>query len=373
MLQFFSSDLNFSSPTYNSTKLKTTYLVDIVHTFIFNKLFYNQSNLNLSSSILREKYGTHYNYYIEYLLQLDVISKVSNYIVGEKCKTFTLNKQYYNNIIRVQNFDKVLIRKNLIQKNKFLESNKININTEIQNLLQEDLLKVSIDYDAAIAFLKTINCSKEAFLKNEMSCLYIRDKNIFSSWDKFGRFHTNFTTLKKEIRNQYLQINNNPICELDIPNSQPLFLIQLITNTVDSKELIKFKHLVYKGYLYDYLIGHYKTKVNKKQMKNILFSVFYGKNESHCRFSRFFKSVFPSIYEYIRAVKTEHNDYTILAKKLQQLESEFIFNTVVLNIKTTYPHISIFTVHDSICFESRYLSEASLIFNAELTKLYQLQ
>ena len=47
------------------------------------------------------------------------------------------------------------------------------------------------------------------------------------NFDDFGRFHTNYTILKKEIRNNYLTISNEMLIEIDVKNSQPLFFAVL--------------------------------------------------------------------------------------------------------------------------------------------------
>ena len=46
----------------------------------------------------------------------------------------------------------------------------------------------------------------------------------------------NFTILKKEIRQKYLTIDNDEVTEIDINNSQPLFLSLLLKNEMDEND-----------------------------------------------------------------------------------------------------------------------------------------
>ena len=82
-----------------------------------------------------------------------------------------------------------------------------------------------------------------------------------------------------------------------------------------------------------------------------------------------FNSIYPTVYEYIKEFKYLSDSYKSLSHELQSLESNFIFNKVVTEIKLKFPHIRLFTVHDSIVFPHKYQNEVELIFNDYLKKL----
>ena len=53
---------------YKGQTLKTTYIIDIVHNLILKYYFKKDNKFNLMSTILKEKYGHLYNFYIDYLV-----------------------------------------------------------------------------------------------------------------------------------------------------------------------------------------------------------------------------------------------------------------------------------------------------------------
>ena len=64
-LEEISKSKNF---TYKSKNLKTAYLIDIIHNLILKYYFKKENKFNLMASILKEKYGHLYNYYMNFLI-----------------------------------------------------------------------------------------------------------------------------------------------------------------------------------------------------------------------------------------------------------------------------------------------------------------
>jgi hypothetical protein len=94
ILQFVSKDFQYLTQQlkvpYKNVNLKCSYLINIIHELLIKYYFnYNiDSIFNLSSIILKKKYGEHYNYYIEYLCNNGFMSLVSKYYVGKKTNTY---------------------------------------------------------------------------------------------------------------------------------------------------------------------------------------------------------------------------------------------------------------------------------------------
>ena len=92
--------------------------------------------------------------------------------------------------------------------------------------------------------------------------------------------HTNYTILKSFIRKNCLLIDGEETCEIDIPNSQPLFLTKIIdmdSNLVDQKELLLFKELTISGTYYQYVMNQLGES-NKKKVKEMTYKVLFGRN-----------------------------------------------------------------------------------------------
>ena len=71
--------------TYKGQKLKSAYAIDIVHNLILKYYFKKENKFHLLATILKEKYGYLYNYYVNYLIERNIILLLSKII-----KTFLL-------------------------------------------------------------------------------------------------------------------------------------------------------------------------------------------------------------------------------------------------------------------------------------------
>ena len=380
LIQFISKDFQFltQQPTlpYKEVKLKCSYLINIIHEVLIKYYFSNDIKFNLSSSILRKKYGEHYNYYIQYLCDNGFMSLISKYYVGKKTNTYKIDTKHIYDIIKCKSFDRFLIKKN---KNRYetsiTETDRGSINQNIKSKLIDSLNKIKIDYEGAINYIQDLR-NKESiddskYQTNLISIENINDKHIYFNFDDYGRFHTNFTILKKEIRNEFLTINNEMIAEVDIKNSQPLFFAVILRTEQDyiNNDTKKYFDLVKSGLLYDDILAN-SSLTKKCEAKELIYKVLFGNNlKANKKVNKIFKDLYPTVYEYILEFKESKKDYKELSHKLQRMESDFIFNIVVKEIFETYPEIILFTVHDSIVFPKSYEEKVEFIFNKHFQNL----
>ena len=368
---------------FNGVKLKTDYLSSMMHDILIkfqldeDDIELNEFTVNLYSKILRDKYGLHYKWYVDYLVEIGFMRLKSNYFAGKKAKTFVLNWFDFNKITRVNVTDRILI------KNSYKEFHRrINVKSpipvEIRKRLIEDLEHIQIDFDRSLALL---NDQKERniisigkYFKNFHSIINLRDKNLYFTFDEFGRLHTNFTVLKKEVRKHYLTIDGEPIDEIDIKNSQPFFLSKIIKKEMDitNQEVKLFIELVDRGIFYDYFIDKFATyfkgnpQENRTECKKVVYKVLFGKNNVRNEASKIFKTLFPEIFNWIYQTKKKENNHKYFSHRLMKMESEFVFNKVVNDIYKQLKDIHIFTVHDSITFPSKYRNQVNEIFQKHL-------
>ena len=355
-IQFLPESLtNFSQSQYfdyKDKKLKTAYIIDLIHTLVLKYYFKKENLFHLSSIILKDKYGYLYNYYIDWLIDNNILILVQNYLKGKNTRVYKLNEIIISDKInRYRNSDRVLLKK---YKNAVsdLESEKNSSNKilpEIKARLIKNLYSVKIEYEKSIYFLDSTLQDVDIYNRNKYSVECIKQNQLFYHFDDFGRFHTNFTILKSFIRKNCLKIDDDETFELDIKNSQPLFLNLIIKeqeHNIDTDELNLFKFLTTKGVFYDYLIEQSEIK-EKKLIKECIYKVFFGKNgNSKC--DKFFRKFFPSIHDFIKEFKLKNKNYKILAHKLQYLESNLIFNKIIKEIYENYNHVNLVTIHDSI-------------------------
>lgn len=379
-LQFLPIDLYFLKDVkvidYKGNNLKSSYLIDIVHNLILKYFFKKENSFVLNAAILKKKYGHQYNMYITYLIDNDIIKLERNYKAGVTSRTYSLNpKLFKSKIFRYSNQDKVLIKK---YKSKIIELIDYNstdlspIDVDVRQKLVSDLFQITIDKQRSMAFLNGLKRKDvDIYNRNAYSVDSISDKHIFFHFDSFGRMHTNFTILRSFIRKNCLLIDGEPTSEIDIKNSQPLFLCRLIEETgsswVKKEELDFFKNLTINGKYYEFMMHSLGIR-DRKLVKEMTYKVLFGRNASNSKVDKSFSSIFPTIHHFIKLYKKDMGDYRSLSYDLQRAESRLIYNKIIKEIMATYPEIKMITVHDSIVFPQSYREQVTKIFNDSINK-----
>ncbi len=369
---------NIKTINYKEYKLKTDYIIDIVHNLLLKYYFKKDNRFPLNSIVLKDKYGYMYNQYINYLVDNDVIVMIKNYQTGLTSRVYSLNDDIFKSKIkRYKNSDKVLIKKYKLKfVDMFDEADRELIDPDVKEKLIADLFNVNIEYERAIFFLNSLKYQDyDVYNRNIYSVDCINNKHIFYHFDNYGRMHTNYTILKSFIRKNCLLIDGEETCELDIVNSQPLFLTKLIedsgTKWVKDDEFELFKQLTVGGHYYQYMMDML-GETSKKKIKEMTYKVLFGRNIGHSKIDKAFKNIFPTIHNFIKLYKAEHDDYKILAYDLQKAESNLVFNKIIRRVMNLHPYIKIITIHDSIVIQKKYKDIVTEIFNDELLKEFNL-
>jgi len=368
--------------SYKDKNLKTEYLINLIHEFMIKYFFSTDLaslKINLWSLILRKKYGMNYNYYIEYLIDEGFITLVSDYYVGKKTKTYQINYFDIGSLKRVKIYDNILLKKhskNFLERN-ITEYNNSPIPLDVKKTIVDDMYHVKIDYEKSFDLLNKLrkdgDIDNNKYYKNLLSINGIKDKHLFFKFDSYGRFHSNFTILKKDIRKEFLKIDDAEVCELDIKNSQPFFLSLLMKKyKADWKELPdveRYFFTVNNGIIYDDIVEKIDGIENRDEAKMLVYKVLFGKNGDFKKTSKIFKQLYPNVLQFIQNYKETKGDHKMMSHELQRIESDFIFNNVITKIKIKNPKVRIITVHDSLIFPCKYEKEVSKIFYDELNKL----
>lgn len=335
---------------YKGHTLKTAYLMDIIHNFIVKKYLQNISDVHLWSVILRHNYGTFYKRYIDWCIDHQIIRLKKKWRSGENghSKMYSLILDLdRNTITRKLNDDKILLKKkNFRQK---IENKKL---TPIYQEMINDLKHIKLDYDKALAALDSeleySLTNDQSYLKNRISIDSIKNEAFYTTKDEYGRLHTNYTNLKKSIRNNFLTIDGKEIVGLDVKNCQPKLLAKLIIEKEKnlSNELQQFIQAVKDNTFYD---SFKHLDLDKKAVKKIVFQVFFGKNRAD-KNNNDFKKVWPAVWEWIVKFKKEKRNHRQLSHLLQKMESDLIYNKICQEIKNVSKNIVLFTVHDGLFF-----------------------
>ena len=360
---------------YKGHILKTTYIVDIVHNLILKYYFKKDNKFNLMSTILKEKYGHLYNFYIDYLVENKIIELLANHRAGRNARVYKINDSILKGEIkRYSNDDRTLLKK---YKNNVAQVEEAGIkgsliDDSVKAKLVDDLFYIDIEFGKSIFYLDNLkDRDNDIYNRNRYSVECINDKHIFYHFDNYGRMHTNFTILKSFIRKNCLLINGEQTYEIDIKNSQPLFLTKIIedsnTRWVKEDEFELFKYLTMNGMYYQYIMDYLGTN-DKVAVKEMTYKVLFGKNAANSKADKIFIKLFPTIHNFIKLYKKEYKDYKILAYDLQKAESNLIFNKIIKEVMNTYPDVKMITIHDSIVIPESYKDAVNAIF---YTKLYE--
>ena len=299
-LESISKQKNFF---YKDRKLKTSYLIDIVHNLILKYYFKKENRFNLMASILKEKYGYLYNYYIDFLVEKGVIILISKHQKGKSSRIYSINEFILRGkIIRYNNFDRVLLKKYKSKVSQIEEESVESslIDKDIKLKLVNDLFSVQIEFDRSIFYLDTLKEDDiDIYNRNRYSVECINDKHIFYHFDNYGRMHTNFTILKSFIRKNCLLIDGEETHEIDIKNSQPLFLTKLIQDSgskwIKDDEFQLFKELTITGKYYNYVMDAIGIS-DRNLVKEMTYKVLFGRNGSNSKADKIFSSLFPTIH-----------------------------------------------------------------------------
>ena len=236
----------------------------------------------------------------------------------------------------------------------------------------------------------------------------MQDGVWFLKRDSYGRVHSNLTSIESSVRGCFYY-QQESLTEIDICNSQPLFLSKLLydyyqpqcadalchsdtyclpqcasklcaielINSYTSKfknfstpglprrrrfdilpdDALRFFGLANSGRLYEYIAEQAGGGIkDRKAFKEKLFrEIFYGRNSRRqTTYSKLFCRLFPTVYEFIRDVK--RGDHTLLAKILQRAESSFVIDGVIWRCMIEHPEMPVFTIHDSVLTTPRWTS-----------------
>jgi hypothetical protein len=374
----------------------------------------NAGFINMNAEKM-QKFNRKYNLYLEHFLKHGFIRTDMKYIPGIKSKAYLLNdyKKHQAEVTRIPVTDFV-IRKN--KRAELLIDQKNNQKTEknYQHITKWFNSKLKIDAESAIKMIEEMYPEQTGGIKGtrkgkpsdwakRYKAIYAINKFAnqefyYSVDDNVGRFHSNLTNIKREIRN-HITYDGHKLINVDIKNSQPLFstlllhksfyqnqtallnfysfptFLQLLlpissistthysTNTTIIMLVESLKKLTDKGF------GEYENYVNsgefykkladaiypsipfdKQNMKTMIFTILFSNNrfigQPGAEPKKDFRDAFPNVYELFKLIKVKN--HRALAHLLQRIESKIMIDAVTSRIAKERQNLPFFTIHDSI-------------------------
>ena len=237
---------------------------------------------------------------------------------------------------------------------------------ESYNFLYMSNTWIKMDFTTASTYNNAFYFTEpDSYNANFYSICNYRDSNYRFHTDKSNRIHTNLTNLKSDFR-RFLSVQGEKLGQVDIKNSQPLFLYLIIKDNADisDSEKQEYRQLVEEGRFYEMFMEKLNLTADKRdEVKEMTYKyIFYGESRNmDNRYLNLFREKFPNIMKFINQVKKP--DYKQFAILLQKAESRFVIGKVVPEFiqRNTTSQEFISTIHDSIVVKASKLNEAKQV------------
>lgn len=329
---------------HRGKELRSAFIIDLAHGLLLRRHLTGREVLPVSSQLLKSAYGREYASYLGYLVDAGMVRLESDYFAGVRCRMYRLDRRFLDEpTTRHVNNDPRLVRRAAERRHDLNPRNGINQILKLK--LVANLRRARVDHVAALDYLSRV-VDDESRRWNAYPVESVRDGHLFWHFDDYGRFHSNFTIMKGHVRRNHLTIDGEPVIEVDIPNSQPLFLARLMAaeGPLD-QERRQFAEAALSGRLYrDISAGMGGTR---DQVKKAVYRVLFGQNRQDAA-NRAFRKSFPSVHDFVVEYKARRGDYRSLAYDLQRAESDFVYNSVLLAATAERGDLGFLTVHDSV-------------------------
>ncbi|MDY3556160.1 hypothetical protein R5W24_005323 [Gemmata sp. JC717] len=352
------------------------------------------------------------------LAERGVISVVRSYTVGRKSFEYRIGPRFERSPFRrFLVTDKFLVRRMSRHLGRTLPDP--HDPTEVG--LFGWLKRLGIDARAARDFLPGFGAGAEWLRQKLLAIDMLAQGDVWFTRDRYRRVHTNFTNLWSELR-RFLSVGGEPIVELDIANSQPLFFgllamakwhtsqlngrVQVTskfgsayTDSVNNQyfsvtsspspltslydagmhrrtdradfptDLAKYLTLVERGDFYEHLMEKSRrTRQTRDGFKESFFKhVFYANRSYPNAYAAVFREEFPTAYAILTDLKAvEPRD---APRKMQQLEADFVIGTCCRKLLAAHPGVPLLTLHDGLWTTPDHIGLVRNTVEAEFDKL----
>jgi hypothetical protein len=379
---------------------KYYYVIDKLYTdWLINKQYSSHSNLNKILSRkkfipLHAKYlanvltPQHYKIVLTDLINDGVIEPNNQYIPGKKSRSYRLKERYSNcSYRRIKCTDTKFSEKlhklketSLSQLHKNIESNLHNFNLDFE--------KASVQLEFKY---KSNQITDQQYTHRKLSLEGIYDFNNYTVSNytvsqKTGRAFHHYSNLKKELRSYITYDLKGKLTEVDVKNSQPLFLSPLLIKEnsikkldfygyvctlsshycLDPYETEKYISLTTNGRLYNYLSN--ASNLDREKVKKNLMPFLFGPTYYQSKIIQIFRYEFPTITRFINEIKK--GDHSKLAILLQNLEANYILE--IAAPKLLERKIPFIPIHDSFLVPEEFAYEVKKILVDTFYEKYKL-
>jgi len=299
------------------------------------------------------------------LLDLNILERDTHYLPGEKSYGYRLVSDELRNAVR----KKIPLNDTRLSKRLAAQRQQAT-KAPVHRWLRDQLYRIGLaeidqEYLRQVAVVSQMDKNKGTVEDKIEAYRYalnmIQDGYYHAAADDYGRFHSNVTNLKRELRS-VLRVSGRPLSEIDIKNSQLLFLaLEMKKDGADCGDFLdRCQQDVYK------YIANEANVTRDKVKKAITQRALFSENDKPCQRSpikQTFDRLFPQVALYLHQAKDQKDGHKLLAQQLQQAESDFVVGTVCERIRREKRVTFITTIHDSVLFlpkDGEYIMQVML-------------
>jgi hypothetical protein len=208
----------------------------------------------------------------------------------------------------------------------------------------------------------------------------IRAGFVKTKYCEYGRFHSNFTRLCREIRASCLTIGGEVLHEIDIVGSQVVFLAELLAaedfsislpNRLSPSPSLPYDLTFSPDFFVDLCNArtyeHFQSVhglASRGEAKEGFFKSVYGT----AKWTWMFSAVWPEAGKILRRLKRKH-EFGWIPREMQRRESGIVLGKVCEFLRVNRPDVPIVTCHDSISTTAEHLDLVAGILRRELSVL----
>lgn len=333
---------------------------------IFQSLVYksakqeNKEWFALQGSLLAASFGNDYSPALKFLLNNSIVFRSASYLPGLSSYNYKLNKSILNNNLSFINGYYKREKKVSKRAARLEEKENRKVTSEVSKVLR----KLKLDFESAIHWIAEQKISDVKKLSYITTLTAIKHKNFFCSRNNTNnRLDTNITNLKSDLL-AFITLEGEQLEQLDLANSQLVFLNKLMKKEGKSSQLLD--QLISEGTLYEYI----QTKLNLKSRsiaKELTFTLLFGKHTMKSKEKSELKAILPQLVNYTDKYKKENGDNQ-LPIKLQQMEANLFIDNILKECEEQ--KILVLTKHDSILCKKSDLIKVREIVYKYLTAMF---
>lgn len=294
--------------------------------------------VKLHNKILRKMVNhRHASRLIEVLIREGVLTKTRNFYPGDHSNTYKFSAGIFEGGFYEINIDtkksSVFGRGDDYDLDKLLTNENLLVRNTAENLLRLECPKIQ-DFDLSEKSECQSACWNYALKR-------FSERRINCTFDHFGRLHSNFTNLPREIR-QLVSVGGRRIYCLDIKSCFPTLLWSYVTN---SYEKDKYGEWLLSGKFYEQFMDRIGYSSDLRDAFKKQFNAWLN-GQSCSEIVDVMKKEFPILLTDIRNLRRKER--RLLGHSLMRLESKIMLQTVLYDFWKQFPSAFALPLHDAI-------------------------